>query len=78
MDGHVELMRMMRNAYLTGKPEWVRPLGNLVIAGIVILEWILKKEGGKVRTGFNLLRIATSGGVCEHGSEPSGSIKHRI
>jgi hypothetical protein len=27
------------------------------------------------RTGFSWLRIGSSGGFCEHGNEPSGSIK---
>jgi hypothetical protein len=27
------------------------------------------------RTGFGWLRIGSSGGLCEHGNEPSGSIK---
>jgi hypothetical protein len=27
------------------------------------------------RTGFGWLRIGPSGGFCEHGNEPSGSIK---
>jgi hypothetical protein len=26
-------------------------------------------------TGLNWLRIGTSGGLCEHGDEPSGSLK---
>jgi len=29
----------------------------------------------RVWTGFNLLRIRFSGGFCEHGNEPSSSIK---
>jgi hypothetical protein len=27
------------------------------------------------RTGFGWLRIGSSGRLCEHGNEPSGSIK---
>jgi hypothetical protein len=27
------------------------------------------------RTGFGWLRIGSSGGLCEHGDEPSGSIR---
>jgi hypothetical protein len=27
------------------------------------------------RTGFGWLRIGSGGGLCEHGIEPSGSIK---
>jgi hypothetical protein len=29
------------------------------------------------RTGFSWLRIRSSGGLCEHGSEPSGSIREQ-
>jgi hypothetical protein len=27
------------------------------------------------RTGFSWLRIGSSGGICKHGNEPSGSIR---
>jgi hypothetical protein len=33
------------------------------------------KQGGKVWTVCIWLRIRTSGGPCEHGNEPSGSVK---
>jgi hypothetical protein len=29
------------------------------------------------RTGFSWLRIGSSGGLCEYGDEPSGSIRKR-
>jgi uncharacterized ferritin-like protein (DUF455 family) len=37
----------------------------------LILELILKEQGGKVWTGSTWLRM----GCCEHGNEPSGSMK---
>jgi hypothetical protein len=44
-----------------------------------ILECILRKWFEKVWTGFIWLRIGTSGkSCCEHGNEPSGSIKERM
>jgi hypothetical protein len=43
--------------------------------GRIILEWILGKYGGKVWSGCILLRIGTTGGCCEYGNEPWGSIK---
>jgi hypothetical protein len=45
------------------------------VDGKRVLEWILEKQIGIVWTGFICLRIGTSGGPCEHGNEPSGSIK---
>jgi hypothetical protein len=39
------------------------------------LKCILKKYVLKLRTGFECLRIGTSGGTCEHSNEPPGSIK---
>jgi hypothetical protein len=41
----------------------------------IILEWLSRKYGGKVWTGFVSLGTGTSGGHCEHGNEPSVSIK---
>jgi hypothetical protein len=35
----------------------------------------LRKIGWVVWTGFIWLRIETSGGFCEHGTEHSGSLK---
>jgi hypothetical protein len=65
-----------RTIYRTsvGKPEGKRPLGrpkcrwvnnikiNLIEIGRDDMDWIW-------------LRIGTSGGLCEHCNEPSGSIK---
>jgi hypothetical protein len=43
----------------------------------IILEWILGNWGGKMLTGFIWIRRGTVVGSCEHGNEPSGSIKGR-
>jgi hypothetical protein len=40
----------------------------------MVLEWFLDKQVRKVWTGFIWLRVGTSGGLCEHGNEPSGFI----
>jgi hypothetical protein len=63
---------------LVGKPEGKRPLrrprrrwkGNIYMG--------LRETGlGVAWTGLIWLRTGTSGGPCEHGNEPSGSIKCR-
>jgi hypothetical protein len=41
----------------------------------IILEWILRKQGGKVWTGCIWLRIRTSGRFLEHGNGNTGLIK---
>jgi hypothetical protein len=41
----------------------------------IIFGWILWKEGGKVWTGCNWLSIQLVTGCCEHGNEPSGSMR---
>jgi hypothetical protein len=66
-----------RNPYmiLVEKPEGKRPLEDLHVGGRIILEWILERWDEVVWAGFIWLRIGTSGGPCEHGNEPSGSIK---
>jgi hypothetical protein len=66
-------MRDMKNScnILVGKPDVKRPLGRIII------ERILGKYGGNVRTGFIWLRKADSGGLFEHGNEPAGFIKGR-
>jgi hypothetical protein len=46
-------------------------LEDIGIDGSITLGWILRKQGGRVWTGFIWQRLATS----EHGNEPSGSIK---
>jgi hypothetical protein len=48
---------------------------DLIVDGRKILEWILGKQGMKMRTGFIRIVIASSGGCCEHGNEQMSSIK---
>jgi hypothetical protein len=36
---------------------------DLDVDGRVVLKWILKKQGRKVRTGFIWLRIGINGGI---------------
>jgi hypothetical protein len=57
MGGDIARMGEIRNAYKirVGKPEGNRPLGR-PRHGRIILEWILGKLGGKVRTGSKALR----------------------
>jgi hypothetical protein len=70
------LMREQRNAYriLVGKLEGKGPLGRPDVGGWTILKWILERYD-VAWTGSIWLSIRTSGGACEHGNEPSGSIK---
>jgi hypothetical protein len=57
--GHVERLMKMRFAYniLVGK------LGRLGVDGKILLEWILRKYGGRVWSEFFWLRMRTSGGL---------------
>jgi len=48
-------------------------LEDLGVDGTIILKWILRKWDEEAWTGLNWLRIGT-GGSCECGNEPSGSI----
>jgi len=48
---------------------------DLRVYGRIILEWILGKLGVKMWAGSMWLRIGPMAGCCEHGNEPSGSIK---
>jgi hypothetical protein len=52
-----------RNAYrvLVAKPEGKKPLEDLNVGVRIILKWILQAEDRVVSTGFNCLRIGTSG-----------------
>jgi hypothetical protein len=43
------------------------------VGGRIILKWIL--EDGVVWTALIWLRIRISGGSCDYGKEPTGSIK---
>jgi hypothetical protein len=49
--GHVTRIGEMRNAYkiLIVKPEGKRPLEDLGVDEMIILEWILGKQDGKLR-----------------------------
>jgi hypothetical protein len=58
-----------------GNPEGKRPLEDLDVGGRIILKWILERQDGMVWTGMTWPRIGASGGFCEDGNEPSGSIK---
>jgi hypothetical protein len=50
---------------------------DLGVGGRITLKWTLGRQGSMGRTGFGWLRIGSSGGFCEHGDEPSGSIRNR-
>jgi len=76
--GHLACMRERRDVYrvLVGRPEGKRPLGrprrgweDNIKMDIQAVCW----EGG--RSGFMWLKIRTYIGLCEHGDEPSCSIK---
>jgi hypothetical protein len=71
-------MEEKRNAYriLVGMPEGKRPLERprrRWVDNIQIHQ--REREDGMVWTGSIWLMIGTSGGLFEHGNEPSGSIK---
>jgi hypothetical protein len=44
------------------------------INGIFTLQWILKEHDKRVLNAFTWLRTGCSGGSCEHGNKPSGSV----
>jgi hypothetical protein len=48
---------------------------DLCVDGRVISEWTLVKQDGKVWAVCIWLRIRTSGGLCEHSNESSGSMR---
>jgi hypothetical protein len=54
-----------------GKDHWE----DLVVGGRITLSWTLGREGSMGLTGFGCLKVGSSGGFCEHGNEPSGSVK---
>jgi hypothetical protein len=58
-------MGEMRNAYtiLIGNIAGRDHSEDLGVFGRIILEYRLRKLGGKLRTGFFWLRIGTSGGL---------------
>jgi hypothetical protein len=66
----------MRNGYknLVEKSEGKRLLGKHRLDWEVILKSLLGKYGGNMWNGCIWFRIGTSGGLLEHGNEPSGSV----
>jgi hypothetical protein len=58
-------MREIRNAYkiLVREPEGKISLGRPRRRWRIILEWMLRKQGGKVWTGCIWLRTGTSEGL---------------
>jgi hypothetical protein len=69
-------MGKMRNGYkiLVGKPEGKIRLEDLGVDGKIILEWILGKRWEDVNW-MHVSEQEPGVGCCEHGNEPSGSIK---
>jgi hypothetical protein len=55
-------MREIKNMYkiLLQNLEGKRPLGVLGSDGRILLKQVLEKKGGRVRTGFNWLKIGSS------------------
>jgi hypothetical protein len=74
---HVEYMGVMRDTHniLVEKPEGKRPVGRRKHRWKIILEWILGKLAGKVRTACIYLRIGLVAGSCEQSNENLVSIK---
>jgi hypothetical protein len=66
-----------RNIYriLVGKPEGKRPLGRYRRRWEDNIKMDLTNIGLEVWTGFIWRKTGTSGGPCEYGNKPSGSIK---
>jgi hypothetical protein len=59
-----------------GSPKRTDHSRNRGVDWRIILKWILKKHGERMWNGLIWLGIGASGGLlCEHGNEPSGSIK---
>jgi hypothetical protein len=58
-------MGKIRNAYkiLVGYLKERGHLKDVGLDGRIILQWILEKQGGKLRTGFIWFRMKTSGGI---------------
>jgi len=54
---------------------WEARREDLTLGGRITLKWALERQGSKGRTVFGCLRIGSSGWLCDHGNEPSGSIK---
>jgi hypothetical protein len=68
-------MEEIRYAYviLVRKPGRKRPFGRPTLVDVsIILKWTLKKQ---VMDWIHLIRVESSGGICDQDNEPSGSIK---
>jgi hypothetical protein len=76
-EGHVAHMRENMNAYRmsAGKPEGKRPLWRSRSRWEDILKLICERQDGVIWTGLIWLRMGTSESFCEHGNEPTGTIK---
>jgi len=74
---HVERMGELKGIYkvLGDKPEVKRPLGRPRRRWEGNIKIDLQEVGCGVWIGSSWLRIGTSGGNCECGNEPSGSVK---
>jgi hypothetical protein len=70
-------MGEVRGAYniLVGKSEGGDHWEDVGVDGRITLRWTLGKWGLGMWIGFIWLRIGTVASSCEHGNEPSGSIK---
>jgi hypothetical protein len=77
--GHVTNMGEGRGVYrvLVGRPEGRRPLGRPRRRWEDKIKMDIRERGVMGRTGFSWLRIGSSDGLCEHGDEPSGSIRRQ-
>jgi hypothetical protein len=53
----------MHNIFWLGDLKGRDYLEHIGLDGVIILEWILGKEDGKLWTGFIWLRIGISGGL---------------
>jgi hypothetical protein len=74
--GHIARIGENKNTYrlFVGNPEGRRPLGKPRRRRVDTIKLDLRQDG-VVRPGLVLLRIGTSGEICECGNEPSGSTK---
>jgi hypothetical protein len=61
---------------LVGRPKGKRPLGRPRHRWEENIKLDLRETGINGQTGFSWLRIRSSGGFCEHGDEPSVSIRY--
>jgi hypothetical protein len=75
--GHAARMEAKRNAYriLVGKPEGNRSLGRPKCKWVDNIKMDLREIGWDGMDWINLAQDRDSGVSCEHGNEPSGSIK---